>query len=883
MALTIALLREYPTVGPDGPYVFTGRVSMRVGASGSGTPGSLAAIARVRLVDTIYGLERPLPPEEMVSPASTDPGPRGVFWKGMHPPSVRTFAQRDDAQGWIFNYDTDFDWGRDVQVTAIAEDALGNEIGRASLPRIARLGNTGGGVWLIEVNGVTGAAAYAELSRPKSGWLNLKVRTHRADRTRTPKLPPPYTFDDDNIGIGKAQLQAFVDHEKLVGEPTPAGPMSTSGGYDFTNDATGTAEFVVQINTARYRNGRRKVTLMLLTVEPTPINSLLQDKLVVGNRKPTEAQPWVLEFECVFENGRTPMAIVPSARVLYLTPGQSGTVSCEVMHTDGYRQTVTEADGLRLRGEGKFFVGLTLLRDQRTIATSNGTDTITAAATAGLDAYTWFTAELQQYASDVRPRVLPARIKVVVRPAHDCPHFGKGVTRFLTAYTPGESMFVANLFGIGTDQFRNPVGGALDTPYEDDLVDTLLEAGFNCINGGIFVTGWNNPGASSLVAWKAIYDAYMANFFALLLRHPDLYSLGAGDDIARARAYQKWVSVDVPWGMDAVSYAFQKCAENGKIILVDMVDEANGALGGDPTPAVNFPDGDGNPTIPNTLVTDIVAAARAGAALGGTEIGISWPILGLSHPYTAAQWFNDPDVADYVSYFWTIYDESHPHYDSPYEQRRGMEASLVDWMVRKELPSLCQVSGMGEFYAKCSAGDHFDPARDFPYHLTRIGNDPELSPAQVWLGIVHGNAGVRCYIYDTDGTNRTRTDLPVLGECQTGVSPTVQPDIWAAMANGINLAHDLEDLVLQPTSNAPMVDPVLVCGRKSSAAGELFILINYSLFEVSAPIPAAIAGALVGGTLVRMIGDRRTTTAVTSSPLNVTIPAKEVWVYYKRP
>lgn len=870
MALTLTHTRDFPTEGPTGPYLFTGRVSLRVGVSGSGAPSTLVSIARVELIDTLAGLARPITPERMVSPDSTDPGPRGVFWKGTHPPSSRTYAQRDDEQGWIFHYDTDFEWARLVQLTAVAYNGAGAEIGRVSLDRPARIANTGGYIGLLSVNGKKGTEAWKELERPQSGKMTLVVRCHRSDRSRTPNTAG-VTFDNLGLGEAKVYLRVFVDDERIQQDENPAVVGARVGGHESTNDETGAASYTVDIQTSRYMNGQRHVRFVAESVEPEPIHNLIRKQTVLGAQTPADNTPMVLEFAPIFNNGRTPMQVIPKWRDVYLLPGESVTVPCELLHTDGYRSLLTAADGLRIRAEGRVYVGNELMRDGRLIATSNGVDEITAAATPGLDTFTLFTAELQQYALDFRPRVLPAEIKVNVIPARVFPHFGKGANRFLDTYTPGESFIVANLFGIGLNDFAED---------EPGLVAELEAAGFNAINSGIYANG-RTMGVADLAAYQAAYDAKYADLWAFLARNPGLFVLASGDDVARDRNDFNWV-VKTAFGLDTVGYAFQKAAESGQVLLIDMVDEANMTLGASPTPDEPWLDPDGNPTIPEDSLLNIVAAARQGAALGANEIAISWPILGLSHPWTAHAYFNDPAIGDYASLFWTIYTKAHWLYDTPEDLYYGISRGHRTWMVKRAMPRLGQVSGMAEFYAKLSAGNVFDPTRDLPYHITRIGNDPLTAPLQLWYTLAEGCAGVRLYTFDGPGTGRGDTDLPRLGEAQTGISPTVRPDMWESYSLALNLAHELEDLVLTPQAHAPYLHPKLATGRKSSDAGEMLIICNFSVSDIQAPIPADVGAGLAGGTLVRIIGTEKTTTAVAGAPGTVTIPAMETWIFYKR-
>lgn len=844
-----------PHVGSDpaAPLLLSGTV--RVAAQA--TPGTdAAAIARVRFVDVHLGLERELPPEAEVSRAVGEGDPR-ARWRGTNPPSAKDAPERT-AGGppqWVYRYDTALEFGRAVRIVAIAHDAAGTELARSAPSPLALLHNHGGYVALVAVNGKTGEEATAALRAPLAGLLALTVRAHRPDQLRALRNSPAQPFTERRASIA---FTAFVDQVPV--------PRYEDGAYVPTWNRA--EDLTILVDTRKYRNGARTITVLAEAVEPRPWNAY---------RGPTgaeEALPLALELGVTFDNGRTPLAVLPAYRDVWATPGERVSIPCELLHADGTRRAIGADEPLRMTIEGRVVEGDQVVSDGRLVASGDGRSVVTVRPTRGLDAFTRATFTLEGSPA------APGETMIRVRPRAVQPHFARD-GGILEAYDARRSVFVANMFQLDVTDFADPKTGEARGAHEARLVERVRAAGINALNLGIFHNGVHMGGAAArdFGAWKQEADRMWAPRAAFIAR-TGFGVLASADGILRTRPEMKWTLRDVPWGLEAVTYTMRQLAETGHAIAVDVVDESSMVLGATPDPVQGWDFAQGDRLFPRDSVRRVASALRATTP----RIPIAWPTLGAAHPLVAKWWQGEGSPSDYASVFWTTIRNGHAWYARPAMTRADMERTFRRFLVRLGAPRLGQVSAMGSYYHKLTDGDHYHPLHDAGA-VPRLGTDPRLIPVMIWLAVAEGMAGVRVYAFDSRAMRAGReraTGFPSLDETQTGASPDVGRDRWEAMAAGLNAVHRFAPLVLQPNVHAPWLAPECFAGRKSGPAGELFTCANTSEYAVTVPLPADVRRALAGATRVRILGADVREDVLRAVPETVTLPPCEVWVLAAR-
>lgn len=926
MALRIKSTPVLPRSG--GAIMFSGIPTLTAYLDGEGTLTLPSQIARVEFIDISFGMYRLLPDEEMVSPNEVGANWRVTTHKGKFPSAVRTQTQQDRTGEWDYRYATWHEWGRPVDVAVVAYNVLGVELARARLGA-GRIANYGG--YALPTQVIVGGVVYTgddvetALRRPVYGIITLVCRMRRVDH-----------ITNKDAEVGGNDLSAYLsthgggvaqifsapyiddvllpDHVNPLLKVPPAGatppvllpeqvlePAFSSPTYS----RVGAGEAVFYIDTRRYANGKHRCRIFGQTTEPRPVNRhhvkvLPADFTQVDLNDMADDLPVCVEFDLNCQNGHAPLGIIPSKRDLWLVPGESASISCEMLFTDGTREAIPTAK-LRIRGEGKLRLGdNSVWRDGRDIATTNGTDTITASSTVGLDARTFFTVELKEYDDVFWHPPRKAEILVRVRPSVPAalPHFRHG-TGPSKIYDAVESFFPVNYFQLDIAAF---------TGREAAMVAECARVGINALNTGVFLSGRSTPGIT-YDAWVAAWEAWIADRLAFFERNPGLKIYGAADDIGRARIDLKWTN-DTPWVLNppdeppdpdrpsALTYAMQRLLDAGVIIAVDVFDEASGLFVGGPVAPVGemwsqnnlvYGPGTGFDGLPNTedirgsIVQEISDALRATT---GGEVPISFPILGAGHPHAAWSWMGPGStVSTFGSVFWTSWDRPRPDYNPLAQTRYDMETSALRWETSLDRPNVLQISVAGSFYHKMTAGDHFRPGYDFSIIRTYIGAHKDSMPVAIWLAVAEGYAGIRVYFYENDNqiTNpRYSKTLPYFGEVQTGASEKWQSHLWEAMGNALRLVHELKDLVLMPNVSSPFVHHDLTVAMKTGANGKMLVVINWSDYALTVPTGQLALAGYIGGTLVRLLNEQRTNVAFGAAPTEWTIPPHEVWVLYKR-
>jgi hypothetical protein len=254
---------------------------------------------------------------------------------------------------------------------------------------------------------------------------------------------------------------------------------------------------------------------------------------------------WRGGFERVvtINNGHTLMDVTANYLHVYLGPGTQATLTCKLLFTDN-----TTGD----------CVSPVYTSSDATVATVSSSGAVVAGAQ---DGYTTVTLTDSGKSTDVH---------VWVRSNPGIPHFS-GSGQMLDTYTPGSSLFV--------------IAPLLLDPYWMESDPTLTaaahEAGVNTLQSGIY------PNPRSLTydyaTWQQYYDTAFLTRWQWAASNR-FHILATGDDIARNIGQEGWWTMNWPPAKTAVQYAFQRLAESGVGIAVDMIDEGSMLWGFTPTP-----------------------------------------------------------------------------------------------------------------------------------------------------------------------------------------------------------------------------------------------------------------------------------------------------------
>ena len=294
-----------------------------------------------------------------------------------------------------------------------------------------------------------------------------------------------------------------------------------------------------QIDTTQFLNGEHELYI-----------GLHSDYWPGGGWPPSPPNPvsfysWRGAFERVvsFNNGHTLMDIAAKYLHVYLAPGGQTNLTCKLLFTDDISgacvsPVYTSSDptvatvsssGVLVAGPRQGFTTITL--------TDSGKST---------DIHTW------------------------VRANPGIPHFS-GSGQMLDTYTPGSSLFVV------APLLLDPSFLAADPTLTTDTRD----AGVNTLHRGIY------PNLHTLSAtfaqWQEYYDSAYVSMWQWAASN-GFHVLATGDDIARGIGGEGWWTMNWPPAKATVQYAFQKFAESGAGISVDMIDEGSLLWGPTPTP-----------------------------------------------------------------------------------------------------------------------------------------------------------------------------------------------------------------------------------------------------------------------------------------------------------
>jgi len=578
-----------------------------------------------------------------------------------------------------------------------------------------------------------------------------------------------------------------------------------------------------------------------------------------------------------FDNGRAYMEPVASLLHVYAAPGDTVTLACSRMYTNGdtdacHAPQWSSADP--------------------TVAALDATGSLTAIT----EGFTTLTLTEDDRATKVR---------VWVRIDPGLPHFTGG-GQMSTAYVEGQSTFVISPFLLAPELLRKDAA----------LLAEVNRAGVNTLSRGFYQ---NVPDIqTSFSDWKQGYDATVVPDWAWAKAN-GFHVLPAGDDVARNIGTEGWRTLNWPYGKQAVQYAVQKLAESGAAISVDMLDESSGFWGANPVPpgkigaahalqsiscnagacTVSWPEIGSNhfhDSVNNDLsfilTGDPQLATPAGQAYtvrNVTQIGfdftsaapatgtfnsdvefqwfarqntcsgvpctppvlnnalatitnwvrsanfslpVSWPPAGVALTSAQANWMGKGSISDYASHYWDTNQQRKTYIfgEGIRETTNSMLTAFYDRQPYMQLnrPQLMLQSMSGINYTKNSppGTDSYNPPID---ELQHAGILPKAVVSGMMSAAAVGSVGLRLYQFETAYDYAANTAQgPGGGGIQTGAAPfTGEVKNWQAMAFGSNLlTKTLQPYLLSTPVNSPAYGRNLVTAARTNATGRMLMIVN---------------------------------------------------------
>lgn len=479
-------------------------------------------------------------------------------------------------------------------------------------------------------------------------------------------------------------------------------------------------------------------------------------------------------FVGAVHNAARTLELRSSYRDVFLQPGQTVRLTSRMVASDGSEQSIIAS----------------FASDKPNIARVSPEGNVTALA----EGVAKVTTETKGKATTTR---------VVVNSLPGFPHFTKS-GQIISNYQPGKSLWVRTLFNTS----------GLQLQMYPEMVPAMHAARVNTISSNFYFNPADNPAWSDFAAWKAGAGAALASRMDAI-KKAGFCMLGIGDDVQRTPGELKNTLTN-PWAMDALKYTFNKMAQAGNVVSLEMQDEVGG-----------------------THVPDDFRKVMAVLNTAGPHPPITWPPAGLQGADVSAAWMGDPTMSDYTSWYWTYLTPwrlAFPWGASLAQTKTDLDKVVVDrfGVVQRNRPKYLLVGAMGPSYLKRVAGGDYQPGQD---QLQVSGSIPDGVTSQILYAAAEGMAGVRVYGYDgipgtNDGLwNDQRLKAPIgQGELQTGASPfgNSTRDRWMAMSNAFRLVQELEPYFLSPQMNAVDLGADITTGARQSKTGRMLMVINLS-------------------------------------------------------
>lgn len=511
------------------------------------------------------------------------------------------------------------------------------------------------------------------------------------------------------------------------------------------------------------------------------------------------------------DNGRAFMAVRPKYKDMFLSPGQSDTLSASLVYTDGFETPAS---------------GVTYTSSNAGVATVSTTGLVRAVAP-GVANIT------------VQANGRSAQTRIYVTNISGFPHFSKD-GQILHTYDPARSLFVRSLFFLSNDEMNATPG----------LPQHVRAAGINAIATGFF----NNPGDNyqpDLASWRRSFDDHWNRKVSDAARYGMSLML-IGDDIARTPRELSFV-ISSPWGAEALRYALTRARDSKVAVALDMVDEVSFVWGSTPRPS------DGrwlrhSPSIPDNAFTTLMNIMNS--VPGRTPM--SWPIGGASGDAEVRNWLADPAFSDYSSSFFTYMDwrRGYPTASTIVQDRTSMQRVTADryHLLQPNKPILVQNSITGPFYTKLTGNDEFTPGTDVQQEPP---NGVRAVAAQATYAAVVGAAGIRSYGYDWSQWKQERLRNPIGStDQQTGSDPfSVGTDRWHSFGAAYSLIGRLEPYLLNQRLSSPDLGGHVATTVRRGPASQMLMTVNMS--EGAHPTTVDLTPYRLGGgsiTRYRQVG-----------------------------
>ena len=575
-------------------------------------------------------------------------------------------------------------------------------------------------------------------------------------------------------------------------------------------------------------------------------------------------------YQMNVDNGRTLMSLRSNFGRLYLTPQESQSLIGRLVYTNG-----DEA------GTSAVFTS-----DNPSVVTVSGsTATAVAPGTAHITA-------ISQGKSAI--------VYVTVNASSGLPHFSKS-GEILTAYDPANSLFVRTIF---SGPFSAEFG---DVP---ELASYLHTAGVNTLSTGFYQNpadnaNWvlgNYSGQQSLsdyehgfdvgyITWPgSVHQIAKANNWSMYL---------TGDDMARM-VKEMIDSTEDPYSAAKIQYALATIKKTGNVIGISMIDECDGAWGGDPLAQTPGYWAKWSPTFTSSPFAALLKTMNA-----VSRPYIAWPTIGIGNHETIANWQGDPAVADYTDLYWDhdgiiVYPDGQSNWSiagdvstvlkqNNFSVGLGMmpKVEVALPVIQRNKPVLILVGASGNWYHAGVSRPTTDPYEAGVDQLIRPGYRPEQIPMEVFMAIARGAAGVRTYQFNHLDKYWPST-LVKGSEWQSGIGPFNQNGIdglapgsrWNSLGSAFTLVQNLEPYVLSPMTQAIDLGPFIVTGAHSGPSGNMLIAVN--VLEAPQTIQADLSSYTTGASVTRyrLLADQVASESLGSVTSDqVTLSPGEVAVY----
>ena len=334
---------------------------------------------------------------------------------------------------------------------------------------------------------------------------------------------------------------------------------------NFTQTLTGTVTFTVKVNNAADTFSAIYITIdggpmfdgLSNHASPfyTPVNpsqySLDTTKYLNGSHQLYIAATNTLggpdfgdygPITFTIQNASVPYEMRAGYNELWLTPGQTATLSPEFVNTDN---SITP-----------FAATLATFSSAAPAIASASANGVVTAGSLGDTTIT------MSY-----PGLASSTIYVHVNAQNVTPHFGKGGV-FLSAYNPTSSLFERSMFFLGPDQLTPGVGG-----YDPQYSSALKAAQVNSLETGFYLSPANYTSAAQ---WQSDFNN-LASTISSVANSQNFNIMFTGDTIARgdAAVYTSSRGPSASWSPNPITYAFTWLKNMGRALGVEMVDEVS--------------------------------------------------------------------------------------------------------------------------------------------------------------------------------------------------------------------------------------------------------------------------------------------------------------------